>query len=661
MPRLRTQFGGLNTDDPPVKLPSGTATEAVNVTVSGRKLAKRPGFAVYEADVSDGSSTPILGLFIARLANGDVYVMAKCGDGDGDDDGKLYQRRVYATAATGFTEIACEQTIDDSNMGWSFHFADRFHYFDANGGTRWHPDHLSTDDKAFKAGYPRPTVGPTIAVANYGEKDGHYHVVYAWRNSGTEEEGQVSPPSVTAAGNTYLTVAMRTNGGITVPTATQPTAYEIDTVHCYCSLGNTEAAQRGTTDVELFSYKYYSDAIGTTPVGLNKHDDVLDPETLFTNQGGEPNGALCGCFTGRYGIYGGVHVSGTLDPDMLEYSKPNYPTSIPRPVSYSAGKLQGTGLYDVKTVNARPWNGQIVSDFAGGIVEIAFSGGTVAVYGPAAAWQMRVASDGQLVPIRVMEMGCVAHGAAVGVNGEVHALAYRAWRVMSTRSHRNIAQDRFTTTLQEIPAAYQSSARMAYYSWRNQVWAAVVKSGATVAQRILILDYSASAQGELTIFEPANLGATESITCLCELACPGADPTMLVGTNLGRILQYPGSSTQITDAGTDFAANWKGIFAAERAQYRQKLEGIDVHAGASCRDRVRWGFRCKRTGGDTPNQQTGYLYRDESICTMPCLADNVDGRLFEIEFSSAAEATAADAVTWEIDDMALIVGRTDKA
>ena len=144
MPLLRTQFGGLNSDQFPNRLPEGAADKMLNVTLDKGDLKKRSGFAEYEDDVT-GSADGVLNIFVARFANADVYVVCKC------DDGKLWQRRVYASAASSFTEIATEVTHNANDRGWFFMWADRLHYFDRAGGSRWHPDHLTGDSKAYKA------------------------------------------------------------------------------------------------------------------------------------------------------------------------------------------------------------------------------------------------------------------------------------------------------------------------------------------------------------------------------------------------------------------------------------------------------------------------------------------------------------------------------
>ena len=647
MPHYRGQFRGLNTDLPVAKLPSGTATEAMNVLVRGRKLAKRPGFAEFEDD-ANGSAGSILGIFVAAFRNGEVFIVVKC------TDKKLYQRQVYPTAeaAVAFTAILTNHTHDATSPGWAHMWNDRFHYNDSGGATRWHPDHLGAGSKAYKAGQLRPAAGVTSVTAANGQKNGRYHVVHAWWNSTTREEGQVSPP-VTAPVECDLDNALA--NGITVPVGTLPAAYEADQAVVYCSRGDTEYAELNGVEVELFSYRWYRDAIGTTAVGCNKHDDVLPADSLFTNEGGEPAGSLCGTFTGRYGIYGNIYVA-AVQQDVLEYSKPDFPCMIPRSVAYSASNNQG--CTDIRTVEPRPWEGRIVAPCPGGVVEIVSVGGVVGVYGPTNAWQLRVAGNGQLAIIKWIDgIGCVAHGAACATGNALNALGYRSWTVMSLAGWQDIAQDRWRTTLAEVPAAYQSLGRMACYAWGGQVWASVAKSGETYARRILVLDTVTSTPGELTIFEPACLASDESITWMTQLSHPGEDPSMLVATSKGRILQYPSGSV---DDDTDFAAYWTGVFGTERGHYSQRLEKMEIHAGACCTGKVAWTVKAKRTGGDEPDGETGVLDRDEGICTIG-FQPKVDGRFFEVELRSEPEGDVDDAATWEIDDIGMIVGRTDLA
>jgi len=645
MPHYRAQFRGLNTDIPACRMPSGTAREAKNVTLADGRLAKRWGFTQFEGDVT-GAGDSVLGLFVARFDDGTVAVVAKC------DDGKLYQREVYPSDAGSFTELPTEQTHDSTNAGWDFMWKDRWHYCDSGGASRWHPDHLSTNSKAYKAGQYTPATGPSAAAAAQGEKHGKYHVHYSYYNSDTKEEGQISPPSLDEGLNdTTACDVSGSTGGITVTAAALPAAYECDSWKVYSSYGNTETFHVGAASVECFSYRVYVDAISdSNPIGCNKADHVLDPQSLVRNEGGEPAGSTWGTWTGRYAVYGG------LSSSMIEFSKPGFPCMIPRTVSYTAGKNHGGS--DIKSLDPIPWEGQIHGALAGPDVAIESAAGVVAVYTATRIYQLRTTTDGQLTPVEwARGPGCVGSGAVASTGREIHALGYGAWTATTSRGWQDLSAERWATTLREIPGGYESAARMAYDSRRDQMWCAVVKSGETVAQRILVLDRRVAEIPQLCYYEPACLDSDEGITAMVELGYPGLDAGMLVATSAGQILRY--TENQTTDAGTDFAAAWRGVFGTERSAYSQRVVRVEIQAGDDCAQRVQWTFQTKRASGDDPPERTGRVQQNNAINGIGDVG-LVDGRMFELEFSSPAMASSADAVTWKIDGLTMVVDRTDR-
>jgi hypothetical protein len=240
-------------------------------------------------------------------------------------------------------------------------------------------------------------------------------------------------------------------------------------------------------------------------------------------------------------------------------------------------------------------------------------------------------------------------------------MANRAWTVTTASTFDDISKNAWATTLEDIPVASQDHAVMAAYHWADQVWCAVADTN-SLARRILVLDKSAGQ--ELTIFEPAasSWATGEEITAMVELNVPNLSPTMLVGTSNGRILQYPATvAGDASLAGTvyDYPANWRGVFAAERGEFGQRQERLEIHAGNNCQGRVKWTVRPKRSSGDTPPTQTGYIEANNAINTVG-LSDKPDARFWEIEFSSEAVATADTETAWDIQDMMFLTGRTDK-
>lgn len=750
MAELKTTFRGLNTDIYPLRLPSGTADVALNVERNSGDLSKRQGFAEYEDDV-DGSASAVLNLFLTAFADGDIYIIAKCADG------YLYHKKVYpGTAAESFTKItggwAPHSTTD---RGWGFMWADRFHYFDRDGGSRWNPDANSA--VAYKAGLPRPSVGPTITTATGGEKDGRYHVHVAYRNSVTREQGVFSLPQTGASMPLQCQISDDT-GGISVSNWSSIQAadstYEWDQAVFYCTRGNTEY-DGGGSGVEIFSYVAYQDVIAPKAqgsVGLNKHDDVLDPRTKNRNAGGEPPGAVIGCFNVRTGqaVYGGLYagtnasksttlagdnndltytavadgpsgnaitvtytddvsagyevatVSGTaisvaiesgastaaqvlaavvasaaasslvtvanasgndgtgavvtMDPGItltggasaggsavaseLRFSIPNYPTMVPKEVTYRIGG-------DATTVTPEPWVGSVHTGISGDMTAMASGAGRTLAFTPTATYIL--SGDGKIRPqLLSNSVGAIGQGAAIGCEAGIFAMGYGTVMWYSPAGARNLTTDRIETTLDDIPAAQRTDAVLAWYGHERQLWCAVTKSGDTVAQRILIYD---AADSEWSMFEPGCLSASEGVNCMVELSIPNAAPTMLVGTSSGRILQYPSGTD---DDGTDFEARWRGWFGTERAQYMQQLNQMRVHCGSNCEDNVAVKVRAMRSSGETVTQREHRLTLDNAVEYIPGVVfDDSTGNVFQIEFASEASVSGR----WTIRDLQLEINR----
>ncbi len=640
--KIRQQFGGINTDIEPVKLASGTADIALNVEVSRSSLRKRRGFAEFEDDVV--ADVAILNMFQADFANGDVYIVCKC------SDGKLWRRRVYASAATDFTELTSEVTHNAIDPGWAFMAHDRFHYFDRAGGSRWHP---GVRAKAYKAGIPSPsrTAGPVVAPAADGEKDGYYHGHYRFRNSKTKEVGIVSAPSRLAggAGAAYCNLA-GDRGGIAFATLALPSTHEANQFDTSCSLGNTEMIERGGAQYECFSYELFQDAITTsTTPGQNKADHVIKKEERINNQGGEPPGAIIGCYTGSRAIYGQVYATrgtpgvGASAPDLIMYSIPGFPTMVPQEALYTVARSHGGN--DSYTFFPRPYVADIPGAIAGPINAMAYGAGKVAIFTRNKTYGLETGGDGQLYAVPVdLSRGCIDHRACVGIPSGIHALGHLTWMRIGT-DMEDLAFERFRTTLDLIPDAQIVKSRMAYYGYEHQVWCAVVQAGETVAQRILIWDESVNG---LIVFEPVNLGATEGITCMMELNYRGTAPTMLLGTGLGRILQYPSGYRDTT---TDYACDYRSYVGQERILLDQEVLDLEVHCGANCDSNVTIGFRPMRTSSETITQKTHVLSKDNQVEPIKADFHPVKGKLFQLEVTSTASNTGG----WEIHDVAVLL------
>jgi len=289
--RQRVMFEGLNSDVDPTRLASGACDDLLNVEIEDGTLKKRYGFERWATGLGD-----VRRIAVAEFANGDVYVVVKAGSG-------LQHRRVYPTDTGSFTTLSTEQSHNADDHGWFGMMADRLHYFDRAGGSRWHPDSLSGNSKAFKAGILRCTTGPTLSQAAGGEKDGWYRVYAAFRNSVTREEGMVSGP-VAVAVECRLEdpddkSGLAVDNWATIQGLVDPLLHEVDQVHFYCTNGNTEYTDKGV-GAQIFSHRAYDDVVvdlTDASVGLNKADSIHDPRDRFSNAGGEPPGSQVGCFS----------------------------------------------------------------------------------------------------------------------------------------------------------------------------------------------------------------------------------------------------------------------------------------------------------------------------------------------------------------------------
>lgn len=650
MPRVeRNIFGGLLTDLSPVHTPSGSADVALNVTVRNGDLQKRGGFVEWEDDAKqDGSGITWMGM--ARFIDGSVYVVVKIGTA-------LYRRQV---GTSDFVAISGGQTHNATDTGWGFMYADRFHYFDRVGGTRWNP--VANDGTAYKAGITRPTAGVTYLPTVGGGKDGRYFFAFTYRNSVTREEGpmcslsSISTHDIESDDKGAISISDWNGTGKINAANNADNVYDWDEVCFYSTLGNTEYIDLGTGH-ETPSYKLYLDAVHTAShdglgglPSFGKADHVLDRRQGVTNAGGLPPGAQIGMIAptvhGPQGVYGRVYVDDTLRGDSVQFSLPGYPTMVPREQTYSAHN---------KTVIPIPWVGEVRGAMVGQLTAMASGGGTACAFTPTASYRM-ASQNGRIVPAMIHpSKGAAGQNCVCGTPYGVEAMGYLTWLTVGSDGISDRAERRFSTTLDDIPLTQTGSAVLAYYSFHNQVWAAVAKSGSTYNKRILVYDIP---QESLTIFEPACLGATESITAMCELSYTDANPTMLVATNKGRILQYPsGARDQNADGSyADYACQWRGYYGQERVGYRQRIVGFDVLCGSNVKDNVTLGFRRMLAPDETRTQKTVVLHKSSERVTVALDLDEVWGQFFQVEFTSTDSVTTQ----WTIRDLALTIKSESK-
>ena len=652
MRRLHTIFAGLNTDMSPHRVPSGTATAATDVTVENGHLKKRSGFGMYEDDV-DGAAKSVLNIFTARFADGSTYIVAKMADKF------LYQRKVYPSPAASFTKITDKWSGHSATeMGWFYMEADRLYYFDSVGGTKWHPS-----AGVWKAGIGQPTTRPGLALAGRGEKDGWYHVVYSYRDERTQDEGVFGPVGWDVSNNSPLEVRIDgpggSDGGITATLTAIPANYEADQYVVYCTVGNTEWIGKAG-GVQCFSHEYYEDVIvATASAGMNKADHVLKTKKKAVNSGGLPPASKWGCYDGVQAVYGGLSALG-----KLLYSIPGHATMVPALKNYTQGT--GTQGDDSTTVDPEPYVGEILAGSDGDYIELACGAGAIVAYTAVGTYLLRPDDSGEMTTVvSDLGRGCAGHGAAVGTPYGVHAIGYRCWTVTTPRGTVDLSKRRFATTLATIPAGYESSTRMGYYSWKDEVWAAYVPTGATVATSILVWDRSGGPindgrpTGSLVQFNLAGMTAGEGVTSICELRYEGAEPTMLLGTNKGRVLQYPDSVGDTNAAGTrvHYSADWTGYFGQEYLGYQQRLRGIETFAGSNVADNVTVNLRALRTAGETRAAEDVLLAKSNQVQRSFTNFNKIDARLFQVQYTS----TSAVESIWDIEDQVILLDRTDKA
>jgi len=627
-------FGGLLTDPDPSQVPSGSADIALNVTVHEGKLAKRYGFAEWEDNVTGAAS--VIFLDVAYYAVGTTWVIAKL------SDGRLYRRQSTASSFTSF-----RGGHHPSNVGWSFMWCNRWFYVDTSNTTRAIQSGASFTVK--DGGFTTPAfkgdegVNLCAAAAN-GGIEGWVYPYAKLRNSVTREESNHTDAGLTVG--TDVPVETRVSGvtgalavGTPSAIATSGGSSDIDQIVFYRDIANSSYIGVGAGFSEP-NYVAYEDLVfpsNAASAGLTQPDDCLPRDKRMTNSSGPaPLGAV-GCFNGVYGIYGMV----ASNYGKVYFSIPGFPAMVPRRETYGTNTV----------IEPRPWVGESPIGCKGPVTAIVHGGGVTALFSPTETWLMGAMGDGKLYGRqRDGHRGCVGNGAAVGTPWAVHAMGSRAWMKVSGDGLEDIAENRFRTTLEEIPVAQQSKTRMAYYSHLDQVWASVVKTGATVAQRILVWDRQAGTtnrngepMGALTVYEPANLAVDEGITSMCEYRTGTSEPVMLIGTSAGRILSYPcttsGHEYQDYNANktwSSYGAQWRGYYGAEQIGSPQHLEGMDIHCGSNVAGNVTCKVAAKRTGQDSPTAKSHPLLVDNQIIPNDSIVfDRQDARLWQVEFVSA--------------------------
>lgn len=618
MPNIEVIFRGLNTDLPAEQLRSGTASVATNVTLRNGVLQKRAGFDEWEDDVN-GAGGAILNIVQAKFANGKTYIVCKM------DDGFLWQRDVENAASfSKITDLWSGHTADEK--GSFFQYADRLLYFDTNGGTKWHPT-----AGTWKAGIALPSKPTaTATTATNGAKDGRYHYHTTFRNNVTGEEGLFSNPSDS------VTCEADANNAINIASVTLPTSYEADQTIGYSTTGNTEYYGKGD-GIEVRSFIAYRDHQRNSSGSwkATAADDVLRLRARMSTRWGLPPAANLVAYDGDRAVYAGAQAG------LINFSLPKYPCSLPNRVEWSSGD-------DQMILDPDPWESWLGTGTAGEPTEVVAGGG---VFGVFTDHETFILVDNEDRSMRLRKVrsgrGCVTHRAAVGTIGGIHAIGYRSWSVLSRNGFHDLSRDRFVTTLETIPVAQQTKTRMAEFAFHDQIWASVVGAGKTVAQNILIWDTTAGgtdengrALGGLSIFEIAGMTSDESITAMAELSFGTAEPTMLIGTDDGRILQYPSLVGDDDSSGVrkHYAASWRGYIGANYPipVTTQRLKKAVVHAGENVQDWVTFNIRARLTSDQTITPgEVKIPVSDRKFTIDPsAFENNFAGAFFEMGFES---------------------------
>ena len=681
MAKLKAQFRPIQEELPASNSPDGICLDTLNTVTDGNSvLGGRKGFDAF--DLNTGAFGEILNMFVATFSDGDVYLITK------RVDGKLYQMKQYPVAASVWTAIADKwSNHSTTDRGWFYMYADRMVYVDRKGGTKWYPHATDADaGTTYKAGI-EATVSPTIAAESGGGKEGYYHLGYANVNQRTGEESDM----MGLQGNVETRLSPATGGGINITNwknsgagiadKTSDQNYEYDALRLYCTLGNTEHSGLGAGS-EQFSYQLFQEVLvlksvaGATFAPVYRTDQIISRNPQLANRGGQPPGSLYGCYNGSQAIYLKVYPKAkdsptltnlgnftTEAPDILMYSVPGYPQSVPQVRTYDIG-----GINDRKNFVPRGGAHEIPSSISGLITGCGSIGNSFIVFTNSSTYSMSPNAQGHMRPrIADSAHGAIGANPVVSTGSSVHAFGKDTWLRIGSGGIQNVAHETFTPTMQEIPDAGITATVGGYYSHKNQVWFAVAKTGGTAAkaQRILIFDEGLG--GLVSKFDPGNLG-TAGVSAMIELSHPKQTPVMLVALDTGVILKWPG--TNYTDAATDggsavaYACNWRGLFGQSKRGDRLKMSKIRTSmettpaAGVTLRVAgIQNAAQAAAATGTTKLIPIATNEPAETRLDTGAAVDfdpNANGRMFAVEYLSTAQQGA----DWKVGDVIMEITRT---
>lgn len=659
MRTLKGTFRGLNTEISHNSLDSGAASTSLNVEVTARSVRGRRGFAAFDSAGMEGA---IRNMTTCSFSDGSVYVVKKC------SDGKLYFWKTHPSDDGSWTEVVDRWGgHHGADPGWFFFHMDRLHYFDRVGGTKLDlPNYGYTADPeawtgCWKSGL-LSTVGILPTAADGGEKEGHYRTSVTKMDSRTRAESTMTTPS-----DVVETRASANQGGLAgsawASVVGADTDYEYDVVRTYCTAGHTEFFGVGSDEnnQKCVSYRMYRDAeqdATEDSISLNKADHILRQSDIITNAGGHPPGSQFGYFNGTRAVYlncykfdyATVAPAGSITEGLIQYSLPGYPCMVPQVRTYS----KDGDSYGLEPI---PWRGEAYSTMGGQFMGIGAVGQDFVVFTDTGTMWLRNRSDGRLVPmIGHQSLGSVSPRGTVTTAFGVHTIGATHWLLANGDGVQNIARYRFTPTLEAVDADHRDEAVMGAFHSRNEVWCAVSmetqgdKFDYDEVQRILI--YSED-EGELmSVWEPACMTASHSITAMVELPVPDGTNKMLIATDGGPIYEWPSSS--YTDAGTGYVCTWQGTYAQQDRHKDLSLQRALVHAGmlpVAGVDVSVWGVRsaAESESGWTPSVNTTTLTGDNRMHAVGGGGYHVTGNMFKVKFESSAAQTAE----WEVDDLVI--------
>ena len=565
MPKVRetATFLGLVTRFHPTSphWRDGMADQVSNLRV-GRDgiLARRPGLAAYipVACPTTQAPEPIIGLWSVHFdgtsgGTAKDLLIAHTGDGDGDNDGKLWYWDLASLTSGSWTAItsgSAALALSDTEPGSALVANDFFYYFDSVKTWGWAPGYAS--GAAFTPGLAAPSA-PTLAVAaNTASRVGGGMRSYVQTNADFTQRKAESLPSA---------AAVVTEADITYDFSKQVTVTAAATTNrIYRSAA--ASALRGTAG-DGGHYNYIGEGTGTP---CNYVDLRSDPEVQrdgrLNCRGGRPAACRYGVLHRGRAYYAGFNVdtsTNLVDRRCIEWSSAGRPEEVARKYSVSISSQTIKQLPELTPGTfgeAKTW----LPDDAGGIVtgmigfgnEVLVTTDTMitGLYGTMEPFSQRVLSR---------EVGCASHR-TVQFCGDFGIMGCDAWGpwVYDGQSFQAVGQAALALAASESsvnPAEIPNSLAV-YVPGLKEYWWLTALPGATARRRAIV--WQADRQS-FTQYE-FNLG-TASIGAAANVVLAGAQPVTVLGLSNGYVVKVDESQTLADHSGS-------AATAAPRARIR---------------------------------------------------------------------------------------------